>query len=184
MSAVTDLLLEWGRGDRTALDRMMPVVVDELKRLARACLRRESAGHTLQPTALVNEVYLRLVDQRRVTWRNRAQFFAFAAHTMRRILVDHARGRRAAKRGAGLPTVILDEALGVAAPQLDLMALDDLLSALAALDERQGRLVELRVFGGLTIAESAEVLAVAEATVSRDWASARAWLYRELKRRP
>ena len=182
-AAVTELLLEWGRGNKDALDRLIPLVSRELRRLARGHLRREPARHTLQPTALVNEVYLRLVDQRRVSWRNRVQFFAFVSHTMRRILVDHARAQRAAKRGARAATVALDEALTVAVPSpLDLLVLDDLLEALGALDARQARLVELRVFGGLTIAEAAEVLGIAEATVSRQWTSARAWLYRELKR--
>lgn len=181
-SQVTQLLLDWSEGDRHALDRLMPLVVDELRRLAAAYLRREQAGHTLQPTALVNEVYLRLVDRRRVSWQNRAQFFGFAARTMRRILVDHARARRAAKRGGGAETLALDAALGVGdRAEVDLLALDDVLDRLAALDARQGRLVELRVFGGLTIAESAEALGVGEATVSRDWQSARAWLYRELR---
>ncbi len=180
---VTELLLDWSRGDKQALDRLMPLVSDDLRRMARAYLRREAPGHTLQPTALVNELYMRLVDRRRVSWQTRAQFFAFAAGVMRRILVDHARARRAAKRGSGAVTMALDESLGAAGPgPLDVLALDELLDGLSALDERQGRLVELRVFGGLTIAEAAEVLGVGEATVSRDWASARAFLHRELRR--
>lgn len=181
-SQVTQLLLDWSQGNEQALDRLMPLVVTELRRLAAAYLRREQPGHTLQPTALVNEVYLRLVDRRRVSWQNRAQFFGFAARTMRRILVDHARARRAAKRGGGGETLALDAALGVGdRGEVDLLALDEVLDRLAALDARQGRLVELRVFGGLTIAESAEALGVAAATISRDWQSARAWLYRELR---
>jgi RNA polymerase sigma factor (TIGR02999 family) len=161
----------------------MPIVADELRRLARSHLRREPRGHTLQPTALVNEVYLRLVGQERSGWRGRAQFFAHASQVMRRILVDHARARRASKRGGGAATVALDDALDVAsATQVDVLQLDEALDGLAAMDQRQARLVELRVFGGLTINESAELLGVGAATVSRDWASARAWLYRELKR--
>lgn len=182
-SDVTRLLQAWSAGDRAALDQLMPIVADELRRLARSHLRREGPGHTLQPTALVNEVYLRLVGHDRTHWRSRAQFFAFASQLMRRILVDHARARRAAKRGAGAATVALDEALDAAVrPEVDVLWLDQALDNLAALDSRQARLVELRVFGGLTIEESAELLGVGEATVSRDWASARAWLYRELKR--
>ncbi len=181
---VTDLLLDWSQGDKQALDRLMPLVTDELRRMARGFLRREAPGHTLQPTALVNELYMRLVDRRRVSWQNRAQFFGFAAAVMRRILVDHARARRVAKRGAGALTLAFDESLGAGAASnlLDVLALDQVLDGLSALDERQGRLVELRVFGGLTISEAAEVLGVGEATVSRDWASARAFLHRELRR--
>ena len=180
---VTRLLQAWSAGDRSALDQLMSVVADELRRLARAHLRGEGPGHTLQPTALVNEVYLRLVGHERTHWRSRAQFFAHASQLMRRILVDHARAQRAAKRGGGAAAVTLDEALGLAArPEVDVLWLDEALDGLAALDPRQARLVELRVFGGLTIEESADLLGVGEATISRDWASARAWLYRELKR--
>jgi RNA polymerase sigma factor (TIGR02999 family) len=184
-SDVTELLLRWSQGDRQALDRLMPLVSAELRRLARGHLRREAPGHTLQPTALVNELYLRMVDRARVSWQCRAQFFAFAAQSMRRILVDHARARRRAKRGGGQPTLQLHDAMGaVAAPGFDVLDLERALTSLAALDERQGRLVELRVFGGLTIAESADVLGVGIATVNRDWASATAWLQRELTRPP
>lgn len=180
---ITDLLLEWSAGEAGALDRLMPVVNAELRRLARRYLARESPGHTLQPTALVNELYIRLVDRRRVQWQNRAHFFGFAAQTMRRILVDHARAQRAAKRGSGIPTVTLDEAVALpSGPDVDLIALDDALNALARMDQRQSRIVELRFFAGLTLQETAEVLDIGEATVSRDWASARAWLYRELTR--
>jgi RNA polymerase sigma factor (TIGR02999 family) len=180
---VTDLLVRWSDGDQQALARLMPLVCDDLRRMAQVQLRREAPGHTLQPTALVNELYLRLAERRRVSWASRAQFFGFAANTMRRILVDHARARRAAKRGGGATRLTLEDTVGAAGPgPLDLLALDEILDNLAALDERQERLVELRVFGGLTIAEAAHVLGVAEATVSRDWATARAYLHRELKR--
>jgi RNA polymerase sigma factor (TIGR02999 family) len=178
---LTDLLHEWSQGRRDALDRLMPLVIAELRKLARGHLRREAPGHTLQPTALINEVYLRLAARQNVHWRARTQFFAFASRTMRRILVDHARARRAFKRGAGA-AVAFDASLRVARSPVDILALDELLSTLSALDERQAHLVELRIFAGLTIAEAADVLGVAEATVSRDWASARAWLARELKR--
>jgi len=179
---ITGLLVSWGEGDRDALDRLIPLVTTELRRLARRYLDRESAGHTLQPTALVNELYLRLVDRRKVSWQNRAHFFGFAAQTMRRILVDHARSQRAKKRGSGARKVALDDALGlVKEPNVDLIALDDALNTLAAMDERQSRIIELRFFAGLTLEETSEVLSISEATVSRDWASAKAWLYRELR---
>jgi RNA polymerase sigma-70 factor (ECF subfamily) len=179
---VTGLLREWNRGDKAALDRLMPLVAGELRKVAGAYLRRERAGHTLQPTALINEVYLKMVDRQKVDWRDRAHFFAFAACTMRRILVDHARVHRAGKRGAALTVSI--EAAGdlVSAPRdIDLLALDEALDALTALDTRQARLVELRFFVGLTIEETAEVLDVATATVSRDWLTAKAWLFRRLR---
>lgn len=181
---ITGLLISWGNGDQEALDRLMPLVTTELRRLARRYLERESAGHTLQPTALVNELYLRLVDRRRVSWQNRAHFFGFAAQTMRRILVDHVRSQRAQKRGAGARKVALDEAVSFTPePDVDLIALDEALITLAAMDPRQSRIIELRFFAGLTLEETAEVLDISEATVSRDWASAKAWLYRELKSR-
>ncbi|HXH06871.1 MAG TPA: sigma-70 family RNA polymerase sigma factor [Vicinamibacterales bacterium] len=177
---VTRLLTEWTAGNLAARDQLIPLVYDELREIAGRWLRRERTGHTLQPTALVHEAYLRLVDQRRVRWRDRAHFFAVAATTMRRVLVDHARRRGAAKRGGGAATIpIDDEVLGTAlAP--DILALDEALSALAALDERQVRIVELRVFAGLTIEEAAEVLRLSPSTIKADWSLAKAWLYREL----
>jgi RNA polymerase sigma factor (TIGR02999 family) len=180
---VTGLLLAWGRGDQSAADRLVPVVYDELRRQAERAMRREGGEHTLQATALVHESYLRLVDQRRVEWRNRAHFFAIASTVMRRVLVDHARARLAAKRGGGAAPVSL---AGVAAgtpdgtDEADLIALHEALEKLAALDPDQARLVELRYFGGLTIEETAEALSVSPATVKREWALARAWLRREL----
>ena len=181
---LTRLLLDWSRGDKTALDRLMPLVYDELRALAERSLRHERSGHTLQGTALVHEAYLKLVDQRQVRWQDRAHFFAVAAQLMRRILVDHARRHGAAKRGSGEPRLPLDEADAPAAPAplVDWLALDRALDRLAALDERQSRTVELRFFGGLTIEETAEVLQVSPATVKNDWSLARGWLYRELQR--
>lgn len=181
LADVTQVLLGWNQDGKAALDRLMPLVEEELRRRARGYLDRERPGHTLQPTALVNELYLRLLDRRQASWESRAHFFAFAARVMRRILVDHARGRDTAKRGAGKITVSLDEAQDVAVERdLDLLALDDALTRLAALDPEQARIVELRFFGGLSAAETAEVLGVGEATVHRRWASARAWLYGQL----
>jgi RNA polymerase sigma-70 factor (ECF subfamily) len=180
---VTQLLLKWNRGDATALDALIPLVYNELRRLARYYLQQEKQGHTLSSTALVHEAYLRLVDQREVTWQNRAHFFGVASQMMRRILVDHARKRASAKRGGDALTLALDDAM--TQPQqheLDLVALDEALVGLAKLDERQSRLVELRFFGGLSIEETSEVLGVSTPTVKRDWASARAWLFRELSR--
>ena len=180
---VTQLLLDWNSGKEDALERLIPLVADELHMRARRYLSREGPGHTLQPTALVNEVYLRLVDQRRVSWRNRAQFFGFAAETMRRILVDHARAQKAWKRGHGAVKVPLEEVAGIAdQPSVDIIALDDALRTLATMDARQSRMVELRFFGGLTIEETAEVLGVGVATISRDWLAVKAWLHRELKK--
>jgi RNA polymerase sigma factor (TIGR02999 family) len=186
--ALTDLLLAWGAGDRTALDALVPLVYAELRRQARRALRDEAAGHTLQPTALVHEAFLRLVDQRRARWESRTQFLAVAAQAMRRVLVDHARARRAAKRGAGARRVTLVDAdvphapvdAAVAADGVDVLALDVALTRLAALDPRKARLVELRYFAGLSIPEAAEALAVSPATVGREWAVARRWLRREL----
>jgi RNA polymerase sigma factor (TIGR02999 family) len=181
-TGVTQLLLDWGRGDRSALDRLMPLVYTELRALAERSLRHEPSGHTLQGTALVHEAYLKLVDQRQVRWQDRAHFFAVAAQLMRRILVDHARRHGAAKRGRGRPTLPLEEAEVPAAPTplIDWLALDEALDRLAALDARQARIVELRFFGGLTIEETAEVLQISQATVKNEWSLARAWLYREL----
>jgi RNA polymerase sigma factor (TIGR02999 family) len=179
---VTQLLVDWSNGDPSALDKLMPVVYDELRRLASNYLRRERAGHTLQPTALVNEAYLKLVDQRKARWQNRAQFFGVAAQLMRRILVDHARIRQAQKRGGSdQQQLSLSQADQVAEkPDIDLLALHEALNDLALIDEQQARIVELRFFGGLTIEETAEVLAISHATVERDWTLARAWLRREL----
>jgi len=179
---VTHLLIQWSKGDSAALDALVPLVYDELRGLAQLYLSREKPGHTLSSTALVHEAYLRLVKQKDVTWQNRAHFFAVAARMMRRILVDHARKHGYAKRGGGAMTLSLDETIAPAAPEreLDLVALDDALEALAKLDERQSRMVELRFFGGLSIEETSEVLGVSAPTVKREWASARAWLFREI----
>lgn len=178
---VTALLLAWSHGNAAARDDLIPLVTDKLHDLARHYLRGERAGHTLQPTALVNEVYLRLVDRNRVSWSDRAHFFAFAASSMRRILVDHARARRSGKRGGGARRVTLSQAEVISGRnEVDLLDLDRALTALGNLDERQARLVELRYFGGLTIRETAEVLGVGTATVTRDWATAKAFLYRQL----
>jgi RNA polymerase sigma factor (TIGR02999 family) len=175
---VTQWLLDWGRSDKQDLDRMLPVVYQELHRLASHYLSRESTGHTLQPTALVHEAYLRLVDQRRVDWRNRAQFLGVAANMMRRILVNHARDRSARKRGGNPERVSLSLVESPSGrPDVELIALEDALQRLAGLDERKSRVVELKFFGGLTIEEIAEVLQVSGATVEREWAFARAWLY-------
>ena len=180
--AVTQLLIDWSNGDQAALDRLMPVVYDELRRLASNYLRRERAGHTLQPTALVNEAYLRLVDQRKAKWQNRAQFFGVAAQLMRRILVDHARVRQAQKRGGSdQQQISLSHADRIAEhPEIDLLALHEALNQLAVIDPQQARVVELKFFGGLTIEETAEVIGISHATVERDWTMARAWLRREL----
>lgn len=184
ISDVTQLLIDWNEGDEHALDALMPRVVDELRRVARGYLRGEGGSHTLQPTALVNEVYLRLIDRERVDWQDRAHFFAFAARTMRRILVDHARARRAAKRGHGEePVTLLDTPVSEAGSDpVDILALDLALEKLAALDEKQARVVELRYFAGLTVNETAEVTGMARATVTRYWTLAKAFLYRELTR--
>lgn len=180
-SQVTVLLKEWSGGSREALETLMPMVYGELKRLAGSYLRRERPDHTLQSAALVNEAYLRLVDQNQVKWQNKAHFFGIAAQMMRRILVDHARGHKAAKRGAGVEVLELNEAVAQAQKQsINLLGLDEALNALEKMDAQQGRIVELRFFGGLSIEETAEVLGISPATVKRDWATARAWLYREV----
>jgi RNA polymerase sigma factor (TIGR02999 family) len=179
---VTDLLRAWSRGDADAREKLIAVVYGELRRRAAAYLRRERPDHTLQPTALVHEAYLRLVGQERVVWQNRAQFFGIAAQMMRRILVDHARGHRRGKRGGDVAKVTLDERVGAAKPpDCSVLMLDRALEELAAIDPQQSRIVELRYFGGLTEAEVAEVLAVSRSTVSREWHTARAWLYRWIK---
>lgn len=195
---VTQLLAEWSGGDRKALDELMPLVYAELRRLAQSHLRRERPGHTLQRTVLVHEAFLRLVNQREVQWQGRAHFLGLASRVMRRILVDHARARLAAKRGDGAPVLSFDEAIGDGGdaldaspdpeglfvtpdrPGIDMVALDDALNRLETLDEQQGRIVELRFFGGLTVEETAQALGISPATVKRDWAVARAWLHREL----
>jgi RNA polymerase sigma factor (TIGR02999 family) len=178
---VTGLLKAWGGGDPAALDQLLPIVYHELHRQAQRYLRRENPGHTLQTTALVHEAYLRLVDQRQAHWQNRAQFFGVAAQLMRRILVDYARQRQAAKRGGSAIQVPLEEgAVAAAESHVDLVMLDDALTRLAALDPQQARVVELRYFTGLGIEETAEALNISPATVKREWAMARAWLKREL----
>jgi RNA polymerase sigma factor (TIGR02999 family) len=181
---VTGLLIAWSGGDERALSALVETVYGELRRLARGYLRRERPDHSLPPTALVHEAYLKLVDQRRVQWQNRTQFFAIAAHQMRRILVDHARSHYALKRGAGLRVPLVDEDAAFEAPGVDVVALDQALERLASTYPRQSRLVELRFFGGLTVEETALVLDVSPITVKRDWALAKAWLYRELHRQP
>jgi RNA polymerase sigma factor (TIGR02999 family) len=178
---VTRLLVAWGDGDRAALDRLIPMVHSELRRLARSYMSRERPGHTLQSTALVNEAYLRLVDQDGMRWENRAHFFGVAARLMRQILVEHARGRQAAKRGGGQYMLSLGQVdRSAPRPDVNLMALDEALSRLEAVDPQKSRIVELRYFGGLSIEETAEVLGVSPATVNRGWSMARAWLRREL----
>ena len=186
-SEVTRTFLRWRQGDAGAVNALLPLVYEEMRRLAGSFLRDEGSGHTLQPTALAHEAYLRLLDQRQVSWQNRAHFMGLAAQAMRRILIDHARRRAAQKRGGGAVHVALEDAdaagagpdaLGVPAEELS-----DALDRLAELDERQARVVELRFFTGLSIEETAEVLAVSPATVKRDWTLARAWLHRELKGR-
>ncbi len=179
---ITRLLKAWSGGDQSALEDLMPVVYTEIRKLARSYLRRERPDHTLQATALVHEAYMRLVDQRDVAWQNRAHFFGIAAQIMRRILVDHARSQKAEKRGSGQVPIVIDEKLEIADASMDFVALDDALKALAELDERQAKLVELRYFGGLSIEETAEVMQLSPATVKREWAGARTWLRRELSR--
>ena len=182
---VTELLQAWSEGNVAARDLLMPLVYDELRRRASAYLRRERPGHTLQPTALVHEAYLRLVDQRRVAWRNRAQFFGVAAEMMRRVLVDHARANKAAKRSGMLSRVTLDPDVAVTRPvDIDILDLDAALARLAAFDERKSRIAELRFFGGLSLKEAGEVLNLSLATVERDWQVARAWLFDALSSRP
>jgi RNA polymerase sigma factor (TIGR02999 family) len=181
---ITGLLVAVINGEEAARTHLIEAVYDELRRLARGYLRRERPDHSLPPTALVHDAFLKLVDQRRVRWHNRAQFFAVAAHQMRRILVDHARGHRALKRGAGAKVPLLDIAAGYKAVEVDVLALDAALEKLSESYPRQGQLVELRFFGGLSVAETAAVLGVAPITVKRDWALARGWLYREVRGRP
>jgi len=178
---VTQLLLAWSDGDPAALDKLIPLVYEELHRLAQGYLHREAPGHTLQTTALVNEAYLRLIDWKSMRWQNRAHFFGVSAQLMRRILVDFARSRHYAKRGGGGHRVSLDEAAVVSAERdADFLALDEALARLAAIDPRKSQVVELRFFEGLSVEEIAEVLKVSPRTVMREWSLARAWLYREL----
>lgn len=178
---ITQLLLDWSEGDRDALERMTPLVYGELHRLAHHYMNRERAGHTLQTSALVNEAFLRLVDQRNVKWNNRAHFFAISAQMMRRILVDHARSHLYAKRGAGAVHVSLDHAGLVSNdPSAEVTALDEALTKLEKIDPQQARVVELRFFGGLTIKETAEAMAISVDMVKREWSMAKAWLYREM----
>jgi RNA polymerase sigma factor (TIGR02999 family) len=180
---INKLLADWGQGNEEAREALIPVVYNELRRQARRHLRGERPDHTLESAALVNEAYLRLVRQEVPQWQNRAHFFGVATQLMRHILVDHARKRLAAKRGAGAPLLALDPEIAPSEkPGIDLVALDDALSKLAALDSEQARLIELRFFGGLSIEETAVVLGVSPATVKREWVTARAWLRRELKR--
>ena len=178
---VTQLLVNWGNGDQAALDELLPLVNDELRRLARGYLRRENPGHTLQPTALVNEAYLRLIDQQNVHWHNRAHFFGIAAQLMRRILIDHARRYQYAKRGGGALRVSLDETAAVTEAQTaELLAVNEALEKLTAMDARKGHIVELRFFGGLSLDEVAEVMKISSPTVQREWRAAKAWLHRIL----
>jgi RNA polymerase sigma-70 factor (ECF subfamily) len=177
---ISQLLRAWGGGDQRALERLTPIVYDELHRLARRYMKRERLGHSLQATALVNEAYMRLVDYKRIDWQDRAHFFAVSAQVMRHILVEHAR-RINPKRGRGVQRVSLDEAIDVGGGRTaDLVALDDAMNALAQVDERKSRVVEMRFFGGLSVEETAEVLKVSAVTVKRDWSTAKLWLYREL----
>jgi RNA polymerase sigma-70 factor, ECF subfamily len=179
---ITQLLLDWSRGDRAAFDELVPVVYGELRRLARHYMRGERGGHTLQTTALVNEAYLRLVRHENVAWQSRAHFFGMAAQAMRRVLVDHARSRGYAKRGGGAVRVTLDDGALVAAGRAEeVIALDEALARLEALDPRKARVVELRFFAGLSNEEAAEALGVAEVTVRREWRTAKAWLLREIR---
>jgi RNA polymerase sigma factor (TIGR02999 family) len=181
------MLVNWSNGDKSALDELLPLVYDELRRQAAAYLRREAPGHTLQATALVNEAFLRMIDQTQVTWQNRAHFFGAAANLMRQILIQHVRAKHAEKRGGEAQKLYLDEVSGLAdsltkEQNLDLIALDDALNDLAQVAPQQGRVVELRYFGGLSIEETAEVLGISPATVKREWTMAKAWLHREISR--
>lgn len=179
---VTRLLLAWSQGEQAALDELLPLVNAELHRLAAYYMRRESPGHTLQTSALVNEAYLRLIDQRQVQWQNRAHFFGIAAQLMRRILLDHARSRQQARRGGGLRQVSLDEAATVGQRAAELIALDDALNDLAAFDARKSQIVELRFFGGLSNEEVAEVTGLSLRTIEREWHKAKVWLHQALSK--
>ena len=178
---VTQLLIAWSNGDQSAFDKLMPLIDEELRRLAHRYMSRERVGHTLQTTALVNEAFLRLVNRKNLQWQNRAHFFGLAAQVMRTILVDHARSHASAKRGGGNRNLELDEALVVSQQKAsEVIALDEALKQLALIDPRQSRIVELRFFGGLTVEEAAEVLHVSPVTIKREWSTAKAWLYHEL----
>jgi len=179
---ITQLLKQWSDGDAEVLDDLMPLVYVELRRQASGYLRRERSNHTLQPTALINEAYLKLIDQREVKWQNRAHFFAIAAQAMRRILVDYARERHREKRGGASENLPIDEALTIVSQEksVDLVALDEALNKLATFDDRQAKVVELRYFSGMSIDETAEVLNVSNVTVRRDWNMAKAWLHQEI----
>lgn len=179
---MTGLLVAWGRGDAAALDRLIPLVHEELRRIARCHLRRERRGHSLQPTALVNEAYIRLVDARRVRWQDRSHFLAMSARLMRRVLVDAARTKACQKRGHAQRVTFIEELVPEGGPGHELVALDDALNALAARDSRKSQVVEMRFFGGLTVDEAAEALGVSRATVIRDWQYSKAWLRREMRR--
>jgi RNA polymerase sigma factor (TIGR02999 family) len=181
-SGITELLTAWNNGDRSALEKLAPLILEDLRRIAKRHLARERAGHSLQTTALVNEAYLRLVGIRKVNWKDRVHFFAVSARLIRHILVDAARARGAGIRGGHVVKVTLDEALAVSDRRsADLVALDDALTALSAVDPRKAKMIELRFFGGLSVKETAEVLDVAPNTVLRDWKLAKAWLWREMK---
>lgn len=179
---ITVWLRQWSRGNAEALDELMPIVYAELHRQAASYLRRERVGHTLQPTALINEVYLKLIDQKNVNWQNRAHFFGIAAQAMRRILVDHAKSRHRAKRGGNAENLPIEAAEFAISRtnSVDLVALDEALNRLAELDERQARIVELRFFSGMSVEETAEIMGISAATVKNDWRSAKAWLFSEL----
>jgi RNA polymerase sigma-70 factor, ECF subfamily len=180
---ITERLIAWGAGDRAALDQLLPIVYQELRRMAGIYLRRENSGHTLQPTALVHEAWLRLIDQTRVDWRNRAQFFGVAARMMRRILVDHAKAKHREKRGGDIVKLSLDDLINLSQERTaDLLALNDALDELTRIDERKSRVVELRFFGGFSVEETAQILEVSPETVMRDWKMAKAWLYQQIRR--
>jgi len=181
-SGITQLLKQWRSGNQAAFEQLMPLVYDELHRVAQRAMSQQPAGHTLQPTALINEAYLRMCDMPQIEWQDRAHFFAVAARVMRHLLVDHARAQVTAKRGGGAQHVEFDE-VAVFTPErsAELLALDDALNRLAAVDEKKSRIVELRYFGGLTVEEVAEVLGIAVITVKREWAKARLWLYQQLQ---
>jgi RNA polymerase sigma factor (TIGR02999 family) len=179
LEGVTQLLINWRNGDKAAFDQLMPIVYEELRRMARRFMGRERRDHTLQTSALINEAYLRLVDQESANWQNRAHFFAVAAQVMRNILIDHARSHHYEKRGGGTKKVSLDDAIILTDERAaELVALDDALTSLAAVDPRKSRIIELRFFGGLNIEETAEVIGLSPTTVQREWRAARAWLYR------
>ena len=180
---VTRLLLDWGNGNDAARDELMPLIYSELRQVAEKYLNQERPGHTLQPTALVHEAYIRLVEQTHPEWKSRAHFFAVASQVMRQVLVDHARSKSAAKRGSGCVTLTFDEAIALPqTSQVDVVALDDALSSLSSMDPRQAQIVDLRFFGGLSIEDTAQVLGISPATVNREWSTARMWLQRELRR--